>query len=131
MKDVIDKIKKKIESCEMGGDADWNKGYITGLEEAIEALYEKLYDCMVPWNDYFVIMFKDGDPYHPYVQEMRLYQITGNVNRSFYFTANVNAINRFDVQNADAVILKGVKDIRQRVFFTKQDAEKALEDFLI
>ena len=109
----------------MGGDTEWNKGYITAMEEAIEAIYDKTYNSLIPWNDYFVIMYQNGDPYRPYVQEMRLYLITGTTAKSFYFTSNTNAINRFDIQKAD-VIFRSNKDIRERVYFTKDDAEKAI-----
>ena len=109
----------------MGGETEWNSGYIAGVEEAIDAITEMIYDGLMPWSDYFVIMYQDGDPYRPYVQEMRLYRITGSSTKSFYFTTNTKAINSLEVQKPD-VILRSPREIRERVFFTKGDAEKSI-----
>jgi len=125
MKDVLDRLYKKIEICRMGGETEWNSGFITGVEEAIDAITEMIYDGLMPWSDYFVIMYQDGDPYRPYVQEMRLYRITGSSTKSFYFTTNTKAINSLEIQKPD-VILRSPREIRERVFFTKGDAEKSI-----
>ena len=108
--------------CNIGEITEWKAGYIAGLEYAKELINDAIDDLIVLGGRYFVIVYKDGNEFMPSIQEMKLYKITGNKRKSYSFSRNLNA-NVINTPKADVVIMSG-KNFRQRVFFTREQAEK-------
>jgi len=122
MRKAIEKIDRKLYICNIGEITEWKAGYIAGLEYAKELINDAIDDLIVLGGRYFVIVYKDGNEFMPSIQEMKLYKITGNKRKSYSFSRNLNA-NVINTPKADVVIMSG-KNFRQRVFFTREQAEK-------
>lgn len=125
MKETIEKMKKKISICKMGDRTDWRDGYMAGLTDAIQMIEDGIAELIVPNNNYFVIMYHNGDKYYPYVEEMRLYRKTeGRGGYVYSFTRNIypTEVNKPDL------VLSSLKAVKKRVFFTREQAEESLKD---
>lgn len=122
MRKAIEKIDRKLYICNIGEITEWKAGYIAGLEYAKELINDSIDDLIVLGGRYFVIVYEDGNEFMPSIQEMKLYKITGKKSKSYSFSRNMNA-NVINTPKADVVIRSG-KNFRQRVFFTREQAEK-------
>ena len=122
---AIENLYKKIKLNEIGEQTEWKRGYAYGLKEAIRIVEDGIDDLVIPGNNYFVVMFENGNRYLPYIEEMRLYKITTSKSRKSYcFSRNLNA-TKFNTPIPD-VVLSSAKSLRKRVFFTFEDADKAI-----
>lgn len=124
MKQIIDTLYNKLAINELKEDSDWKEGYSAGVSEAIEVVEKSVYTLLVPGNNYFVIMYKNGNKHIPYVAEMRLYKISVKTRKSYCFSFNLNA-TRFNTYNPD-LVLASEKGLIERVFLTKEKAEEAI-----
>lgn len=126
MRETIEKLKKEIASVDKGiwGYTEEQKGYIAGLERAMEIVEDTVFNAIVPGNNYFVIMYHNGDEDMPYVEEMKLYKVSVKKRKSYCFSRNLNA-NSFNTSNPD-LVLASEKGVRERVFFTQEGAKKAI-----
>lgn len=122
MRKAIEKIDRKLYICNIGEITEWKAGYIAGLEYAKDLINDAIDDLIVLGGRYFVIVYEDGNEFMPSIQEMKLYKITGKKSKSYSFSRNMNA-NVINTPKADVVIRSG-KNFRQRVFFTREQAEK-------
>lgn len=122
MRKAIEKIDRKLYICNIGEITEWKAGYIAGLEYAKDLINDAIDDLIVLGGRYFVIVYEDGNEFMPSIQEMKLYKITGKKSKSYSFSKNMNA-NVINTPKADVVIRSG-KNFRQRVFFTREQAEK-------
>ena len=123
MRHALDKIYKKLKICEIGEETEWKDGYVTGLTEALEILQEGIDELIVPNNNYFVIMY-DGDRRSKHIEEMCLYKI-GLKNRKYYYFTRQLYANRLEIRKPDLVIAS-LDNLRKRVFFSREQAEKAI-----
>ena len=126
MKNAIEILNNKLSRTHIGKSPDWKEGYADGIREAIEVIQDGMDDLIMVGNNYFVIMYHNGDKHFPYVEEMRLYKISKKTRKSYCFSRNLYA-NRFNTKNPDLVLASG-KGIRKRVFFTKEQAETTIGD---
>jgi hypothetical protein len=102
------------------------KYYVSGLADALELIESSVADNLIIGNKYFVILYKDGDIYKPYVREMKLYKITqGAVKSSYCFTFNLEK-GRYK-NNTPDLVLASKKGLTERVFFTEEQALKKIE----
>lgn len=125
MEDVIHKLKSMI-SLETQRDMTENqKYYVSGLADALEVIESSVAENLIPGNKYYVIMYRDGNKYLPYVREMKLYKISsGSVKTSYCFTNNLEQ-GRYQ-NNTPDLVLQSKKGLSERVFFTHEQAEKAI-----
>ena len=125
MRSELEKLNRKLYLSQIGEPTEWKKGYIAGITDAIDAIEEGIDNLIVPNNNYFVIMYHNGDKHFPYVEEMRLYKVSTKTRKSYCFSRNLNA-TMFNTKTPDLVLASG-EGLRTRVFFTKERAEKAIE----
>ena len=122
---AIESINRRLYLNSIGEQTQWKQGYKKGLEEAIKYIEDGIVDLVVPYNDYYVIMYHYGDKHFPYIEKMRLYLIKETEKReTYYFSKNPNA-NRLNTQKPDAKIVKS--QIKDRVFFTLKYAQEAIK----
>lgn len=128
MREALEKIERKIYINSIGEQTQWKQGYGEGLMDALKIVEDGIDDLIIPNNDYFVIMYQNGDKFFPYVEKMRLYKITVSpkLRKSYCFSRNLNA-NRFNTKSSDLILASG-KGIRERVFFTREQAERAISE---
>lgn len=124
MKDAIETLNRRLEISQMGERTEWRKGYERGLVEAIDVIHNGIIDLIVPGNNYFVVMYHNGDKFLPYIEEMRLYKISVKTRKSYFFSKNLNA-TRFNTANPD-LVLASEKGLKERVFLTREKAEKTI-----
>lgn len=127
MRSELEGILKKINACKIGEDTEWRDGYVAGLYDAVETIEKGICNLIAQGNNYFVIMYYNGDKYFPYVEEMRLYKIDRrNKHNKYYFSRNLNATLLYP--KPPDLMLSGEKAIRDRIFFTREFAEKSIND---
>lgn len=125
MKNVIDKLENMI-ALETASE---NKSkeelyYISGLCDALELLKKSVADSLVAGGTYYVIMYRDGNMYLPYIQKMKLYKISQKSKKcSYCFTTNLTKDSKLDKPD---LVLASKVGITNRVFYTRKDAEKAI-----
>lgn len=124
MRDELEKLNRKLYLSQIGEQTEWKKGYATALTEAIDMIENGIDNLIIPNNNYFVIMYHNGDKYFPYVEEMRLYKISIKTRKSYCFSRNLSA-TIFNTKTPDLVLASG-EGLRKRVFFTKEKAEEAI-----
>ena len=124
MREAIDKLNRKLLINPLGKTKEWKDGYIAGILEAIDIVQEGIDNLITVGNNYYVIMYHNGDKYLPYIEEMRLYKITIKTRKSYCFSRNLDA-NRFNTPNPD-LVLASEKSLRERVFFNRDQAEKSI-----
>lgn len=124
MREALEKIQRKIYLNSIGEQTQWKQGYEAGLTEAINIVENGISDLIVPNNNYYVIMYRNGDKYFPYIEEMKLYKISTKSRKSYCFSRNLNA-NIVNTKNPD-LVLSSDKGLIERVFFTKEQAEKSI-----
>lgn len=125
MREAIDKLDQKLYICNIGEITEWKAGFIAGIEYSKKIINESIDDLIVVGGIYFVIIYEGGNEFMPSIQEMKLYKITGKKRKSYSFSKNLNA-NVLNTAKADVVIMSG-KSFRKRVFFTKDQAQKILD----
>lgn len=124
MREVIRTLNKKIELNQLGEQTPWKDGYSAGLSDAIYMIEEAIDSLIVTGKNYYIIMYHNGDKFLPYIEEMRLYKISTKTRKSYCFSRNLNA-TIFDTSEPD-LVLASEKGLRERVFFTLEQAEKAI-----
>lgn len=126
MNDVIDKLKRLILLNTKSEMTSEQEHYVTGLADALELIESSVADNLIIGNRYFVIMYKNGDIHMPYVTEMKLYKISsGSIKKSYCFTFNL-ANGKYHSNHPD-LVLASRKGLAERVFFTKEQAEKHIQ----
>lgn len=127
MREVIEKIKRKLYANSIGEQTEYKIGYADALNEVIELIEDGITELIIPNNDYYVIMYHNGDKYLPYVEKMRLYKIfKGKATNFYYFSKNMNA-TIFNTKTPD-LKLGSLRDIKKRVFFSRENAEEAIKE---
>ena len=124
MRDAIETLNRKLALSQIGEQTDWKEGYAAGITDAIDVIQEGIDNLITVGNNYFVIMYHNGDKYLPYIEEMRLYKISIRTRKSYCFSRNLSA-TRFNTPKPD-LVLASEKGLRERVFFTKEKAEEAI-----
>ncbi len=124
MRKALESIDKKIELNRIGEQTNWKQGYEAGLLYAKKMVEDGIEDLIVPNNNYFVIMYFNGDKHNPYIEELRLYKIDIKKRKRYLFSRNLNA-TWFNTKTPDLVISNS-EMLRKRVFFLKEDAEMAI-----
>lgn len=124
MREALEEIQRKIYLNSIGEQTQWKQGYAAGLTEAIDIIENGIDNLIIPNNNYYVIMYHDGDKFFPYVEKMRLYKISIKTRKSYCFSRNLDA-NRFNTKTPD-LVLSSEKGLRERVFFTRETAEEAI-----
>lgn len=124
MREAVDKLYRKLSLTQVGRSSDWKEGYAAGITEAIDVIQEGIDSLITVGNNYFVIMYHNGDKFLPYVEEMRLYKITIKTRKSYCFSRDLGA-TRFNTPNPD-LVLASEKGLRERVFFTREAAEESI-----
>lgn len=123
MNDIIEKLKNMIAvntSTNMTSEQEY---YVSGLADALELIESSVADNLIIGNRYFVILYENGDIHLPYVREMKLYKISqGTVKSSYCFTFNLNS-GKY-ISNSPDLVLASKKSLTNRVFFTKEQAER-------
>lgn len=126
MREAFEKINRKLYINSIGEQTEWKEGYAAGLIEAMEILEGGIDSLIVPNNNYYVIMYENGDKHFPYVEKMRLYKITIKPKRKSYCFSRDLTANRVDTKFPD-LVLASEKSLRERVFFSKEQAERSIE----
>lgn len=126
MQDVVYKLKEMIATQTTSTMTEEQKYYVSGLADALELVEQAVAESLVVGRHYFVIMYRDGDPYLPYVEEMKLYRISQKSVSSYCFTRNLTA-KSYSSNNPD-LVLRSKKGLSQRVFFTREQAESAIKN---
>lgn len=124
MREALEKIQRKLYLNSIGEQTQWKQGYEAGLTEAMDIIEDGIDNLIIPNNNYYVIMYRDGDKFFPYVEKMRLYKISIKTRKSYCFSRNLDA-TRFNTKTPD-LVLASEKGLRERVFFTREQAEKAI-----
>lgn len=97
--------------------------YIGGLAYAMQLIEQHVSDFMVPFNHYFVIMYRDAKRKDAYIEEMKLFRIIKSESiTSYLFTKDLDA----RITYRRDLILRSNKQILERVFLTRESAEKAI-----
>lgn len=127
MQDIIYKLKDKIlenQSQEMTVEQE---RYVAGLKDALELIENSVADNLIVGNTYFVIMYRNGDKYLPYIEEMKLYKVSQkSMKCSYCFTRKLH-IAKYCSGTPD-LVLASKKGLAERVFFTKEQALAAIEE---
>lgn len=125
MREVLDILNDRIEKFNIGEMTDWRRGFIDGINFSKKAINENIDTLITPNEDYYIIMYENGDRYFPYIEKMRLYKISeGKVRNSYCFSRNMNA-NKFNTKIPD-LVLASKEGIRSRVFFTEEEAKNSI-----
>lgn len=125
MRTELEGIIRKINVNHIGEETEWKQGYEAGLYDAVESIEKGICNLITPGNNYFVIMYQNGDRHFPYIEEMHLYKITRAKKNKYYFSRKLFA-TIFNTKEPD-LILNGDEQVKKRVFFTKEFAEKTIE----
>lgn len=97
--------------------------YVGGLAYAMQLIEQYVPDFMIPFNRYFVIMYRDDKRKDMYVEEMKLFRIIkSKAITSYLFTKDLDA----RITYRRDLILRSNKQLLERVFFTRESAEKAI-----
>lgn len=127
MQNVIYKLKDKIAESQSQDMTVEQERYVAGLKDALDLIENSVADNLVVGNTYFVIMYRNGDKYLPYIEEMRLYKVSNkSIKCSYCFTRELN-ITKHRTGTPD-LVLASKKGLAERVFFTKEQADKAIEE---
>ncbi len=102
---------------------EWKDGYITGIQEALDLIDKARNNLIVIGGIYYVIMFHDGNPIFPYIEKMKMFRKSKS---TFSFTKKLDG-NILNVRKADVIITIG-KEVKERVFFSEEDAQKYLSE---
>ena len=126
MRTAIEQLDKEIKRVQNGYElTNYGEGYIKGIEFAKEIIQNNIDGLVVVGKTYFVILYKDGNTYQPYIKEMKLIEKTSvKWGYRYRFSSDLEAQNRF--ARCDLVIAKP-KEFRERVFLDKKQAEKEIE----
>ena len=126
MREAFEKIKKKLYINSIGEPTEWKDGYAQGLMDAMEILEGGIDSLIVPNNNYYVIMYQNGDKHFPYVEKMRCYKVSEKNRKSYLFSRYLYA-NRANTKVPD-LVLSNTKSLRERVFFTREQAERSIAE---
>lgn len=125
MQDIIYKLKDMIEKNQSQEMTSEQERYVSGLQDALDLIENSVADNLIIGNTYFIIMYRNGDKYLPYIEEMKLYKISQkSVKCSYCFTRNLN-IAKYSSGTPD-LVLASKKGLAERVFFTKEQAMSAI-----
>jgi hypothetical protein len=125
MQDVIYKIKNMIALNTKLEMTEAEESYIAGLSDALEILETSVSENLVIGNVYYVIMYRDGNKFLPYIDRMKLYKVTqGAVKPSYCFTKNLES-GRYHSNHPD-LVLNSKKGVMERVFYTMEQAENTI-----
>lgn len=126
MEDVIHKLKSMIAIETRANMTEEQKYYVSGLSDALEVVENSVAESLVPGRIYYVILYRDGNEFLPYIKEMKLYKISnGSVKTSYCFTENLEQ-GKYRSNKPD-LVLQSKKGLLERVFFTHEQAEKAIK----
>lgn len=125
MQDIIYKLKDMIANNQSQDMTAEQVQYVNGLQDALKLIESSVADNLIIGNNYFIIMYRNGDKYLPYVEEMKLYKVSQkSVKCSYCFTRNLN-IAKYCSGTPD-LVLASKKGLAERVFFTKEQALAAI-----
>ena len=126
MRTAIEQLDKEIKRVQNGYElTNFGEGYIKGIEFAKEIIQNNIDGLVVVGKTYFVILYRDGNVYQPYIKEMKLIdKIRTKWGYRYKFSSNLEAKNK--LAQCDLEIGKP-KEFRERVFLDKKQAEKEIE----
>lgn len=125
MQDVIYKLNNMIALNTKENMTDVESAYLSGIVDALKIVENSISDNLVIGNIYYVIMYRDGNKFLPYVEEMKLYKVAqGTVKPSYCFTRNLKD-GRYH-RNQPNLVLNSKKGLMERVYYTKEQAENAI-----
>lgn len=128
MEDIIHKLKSMITTESRADMTEEQKYYVSGLSDALKVIENSVADNLIPGNIYYVIMYRDGNKFLPYVKKMKLYKISnGTVKTSYCFTNNLEQ-SRYHSNKPD-LVLQSKRRLAERVFFTHEQAKNAMKHF--
>ena len=126
MRTAIEQLDKEIKRVQNGYElTNYGEGYIKGIEFSKEIIQNNIDGLVVVGKTYFVILYRDGNVYQPYIKEMKLIdKIRTKWGYRYKFSSNLEAKSKFS--QCDLEIGKP-KEFRDRVFLDKKQAEKEIE----
>ena len=126
MRTAIEQLDKEIKRVQNGYElTNFGEGYIKGIEFSKEIIQNNIDGLVVVGKTYFVILYRDGNVYQPYIKEMKLIdKIRTKWGYRYKFSSNLEAKNK--LAQWDLEIGKP-KEFRERVFLDKKQAEKEIE----
>lgn len=126
MRTAIEQLDKEIKRVQNGYElTNFGEGYIKGIEFSKEIIQNNIDGLVVVGKTYFVILYRDGNVYQPYIKEMKLIdKIRTRWGYRYKFSSNLEAKNK--LAQWDLEIGKP-KEFRERVFLDKKQAEKEIE----
>ena len=125
MRKAIEAIDKKLYINSIGEMTEWKEGFKAALEYCRDLINESIDELIVLGGLYYVIVYEDGKKYLPCVKKMKLYKITQGVKKCYLFSENLKA-NIINTRRPD-LRLASKNGLRERVFFTKEQAERKIE----
>lgn len=130
MRRAIEQLDKEIKRVRKGYELTrFGEGYIAGIEYCKEIIQKNIDNLIVPGNTYFVILYEDGNPFMPHVKEMKLISrnpVKKKIDR-FQFSFDLEANNTLSGVDLE---ISSVKQLRARVFFTYEQAEREIKNSL-
>ena len=126
MRTAIEQLDKEIKRVQNGYElTNFGEGYIKGIEFSKEIIQNNIDGLVVVGKTYFVILYRDGNVYQPYIKEMKLIdKIRTKWGYRYKFSSNLEAKNK--LAQWDLEIGKP-KEFRERVFLDKKQAERELQ----
>jgi len=125
MQDAVYKLKNMIALNTKEEMTESQTAYVAGLSDALDVLETSISENLVIGTIYYVIMYRDGNKFLPYVERMKLYKFTqGNIKPSYCFTKNLES-GRYHKNRPD-LVLNSKKGLMERVFYTMEQAENAI-----
>ena len=126
MQDIIRQIKNMIDAEKCLDMTTEREHYIAGLSDALNVIEDSVANNLIIGRQYFVIMYRDGNIYLPYIEKMKLYKISQRkVKCSYCFTRNLDD-SKYATNTPD-LVLASKKGLLQRIFFTEEQAKAAIE----
>lgn len=122
MQKIIDKLNSMITmetSTNMTSEQEY---YVAGLADALQVIEEMLAEELSIGKTYFVIMYKDDEPY---IEEMKLYRINDRNKKTYCFTKNIDSNSP-----TPDLVLASEHSLKARVFNSQEEAERG-KDLLL
>lgn len=124
MRELIKQIDEKIKRLKTYELSLYEDGYIAALEDCKEWIDKAADDMIVVGNVYYVVIYENGNKYTPRIEKMKLFKINENRGKTYFFSRNMNANPA--VTKVAHLRITGIRNVRSRIFFTYDEALKAI-----
>ena len=129
MRKAIEQLDKEINRVKNGFElTNYGEGYIAGIEYSKEIIQDNIDALVVVGGTYFVILYKNGNKFLPYIKEMKLIEkIPVKWGFKYRFSFNLEAKSKYSQCDLE---IRSANNFRSRVFFDERQAERELQNQL-